>query len=120
VSDPQAALSRAQDVLADALDTARKIAGNPNAGPQPREVAEAVLEASPLVDQALDGWPEPPDVGPPEPGPVPPEPIRHDEPPMYVPALEGLRKADLASRPTCRTSSRTATRTSTTARCGAA
>src|SRR4051794_33853090 len=68
MSDPQAALSRAQDVLADALDTARKIANNPNAGAQPREVAEAVLEASPLVDEALDGWPEAPDEGPPDEG----------------------------------------------------
>jgi hypothetical protein len=98
VSDPQAALSRAQDVLADALDTARKIANNPGAGPQPREVAEAVLEASPLVDEALDGWPEEPDEGRRSHRPVPPEPIRHDEPPMYVPALEGLDRADLKSQ----------------------
>src|SRR4051812_11323958 len=66
MSDPQAALSRAQDILHDALDEARSIANNPSAGSKPRAVAEAVLEASPLVDQALDGWPEAPDEGPPD------------------------------------------------------
>lgn len=58
MSNPLAALSRAQDVLHDALDEARSIASNPGAGAKPRKVAEAVLEASPLVDEALDGWPE--------------------------------------------------------------
>jgi hypothetical protein len=82
MSDPQAALSRAQDVLQEALDAARSIAGNPGAGANPRKVAEAVIEASPLVDEAYDGWPEEPEE---------PEPPAEALPPVEAdPDLSGM------------------------------
>jgi hypothetical protein len=82
-------LAVALDAVADGRDAATRLLENPNAGRGPKDVANALLEAEPLIEEARDL------LGSRDTVPIPPEPLPSGEAPMYVPNLTGLRAVDL-------------------------